>query len=45
MYYGGSNPDGTYSGVSSPQETEKLTGNGIKYDNVKLLGGMSTKAT
>ena len=45
MYYGGSNADGTYSGVSSPQETEKLTGNGIKYDNVKLLGGMSTKAT
>ena len=46
MYYGGGIGEGTYSGVSSPQETEKLTGNGNKYDNVKLLGaGLSTKAT
>ena len=42
LYPFGHNGDGTYSGVSSPQETEKLTGNGNKYDNVKLL---STKAT
>lgn len=40
-YYNGGH-DGTYSGVTSPQETEKLTG-----DNVKLLPkmAMSTKAS
>ena len=44
---------GTYSGVTSPQETTKLTGgdlsSSIKQENIKLLGGshihMSTRAS
>ena len=41
---------GNYSGVTSPQETTKLTGdiNPIKQENIKLLGShlhMSTRAS
>jgi hypothetical protein len=52
IYYGGHMPTngGTYSGVTSPQETTKLTAdlNPIKQENFKLLANhlhMSTRAS